>query len=343
VEFQRDDRRNYGNDDGRNGDLRLDQLETVAGTALFARAGGRVGPVDVQGALRWDRIGFEADDRFLSDGLDESGSRTLSAVNPSLGLRTALLGGGAGGTGGATLDLFASASAFMETPTTTELANRPEGAGGFNPELDPTRGWTGELGLQGTAGRRFGWEVVAFLTELTDELVPFEVPSDPGRTFFRNAAESTHRGVEAVVRAALPGALDLRAAWTTVDARFGPGQGEELEDNRIPGRSPHRFEARLTRGAGAVRGVVDLVWSDAVPVDDANTAEAPAWWRVDARIGTQPLGRGGWRIEPWLEVGNLFDEDYAGSVVVNAFGGRYFEPAPGRNFSVGATLRLERR
>jgi iron complex outermembrane receptor protein len=340
IEVQRDDRRNFGNDDGRNGELGLDQFETVLGTALFARAGGQLGPVDVHGAVRWDRIRFEADDRFLADGLDESGERTLSAVSPSLGLRTALLGGERPAGDGAALDLFGSVSAFMETPTTTELANRPDGAGGFNPELDPTRGWTGEVGVQGRAGARLAWEVVAFRTELRDELVPFEVPADPGRTFFRNAAESTHEGVEAVVKTELPGVAHVRAAWTTVDARFGPGQGEDLEGNRIPGRSPHRFETRLTRDQGLVRAVVDVVWSDAVPVDDANTAEAPAWWRVDVRLGPEPVRAGGWQLRPWLEIGNLFDEDYAGSVVVNAFGGRYFEPAPGRNLSLGASLTL---
>lgn len=343
VEIQRDDRRNFGNESGENGALRLDQLETVVGTALFARAGAGIGSVDVNAALRWDRIRFEADDRFLADGVDDSGGRTLTALNPSLGIRTALVGGANPRGRGATLDLFASASAFMETPTTTELANRPEGAGGFNPELDPTRGWTVELGLQGTVGARFGWEIVAFNTDLTDELVPFEVPSDPGRTYFRNAAESSHQGVEAVVRAQLPAAVDLRAAWTTVDARFGEGQGEELEDNRLPGRSPHRFEARLTRDRGPVMAVVDVVWSDAVPVDDANTAEAPAWWRVDLRVGPSAARAAAWRIRPWLEIGNLFDEDYAGSVVVNAFGGRYFEPAPGRSFSLGASLAVGSR
>lgn len=343
VEAQRDDRRNFANENGANGDLRLDQLETVVGSALFARAGAGLGPVDVNGALRWDRIRFEADDRFLDDGVDDTGGRTLTAVSPSLGIRTALLGRRAAPGRGVTLDLFASASAFMETPTTTELANRPEGAGGFNPELDPTRGWTGEVGLQGTVGARFGWELVAWATDLSDELVPFEVPADPGRTYFRNAAESTHRGLEAVVRAALPAAVDLRAAWTTVNARFGAGQGTDLEGNRLPGRSPHRFEARLTRSRGPVVGVLDVAWSDAIPVDDANTAEAPAWWRVDLRVGPEPVAAAGWRIRPWLEVGNLLDADYVGSVVVNAFGGRYFEPAPGRNVSLGATVAFGAR
>ena len=329
VEVQRDDRRNFVNETGDNGALTLDQFESVLGTALFARAGAEVGPATVQGALRFDRIQFEADDRRVLPGeVDESGSRALTALSPSFGVRVPTQA----------LDLFGSISAFMETPTTTELANRPDGAGGFNPDLDPTRGWTTELGAQGALGARMGWELVAFRTWLRDELVPFEVPADPGRTFYRNAAESSHEGFEVVVRAALPGALDLRSAWTRVDARFEAGQGAELEGNRIPGRAPNRFETRLTRASGRLRGVVDLIWSDAVPTNDANTGEAPSWWRVDVRLGPGSVATSGWQIEPWIEVGNLFDEDYVGSVVVNAFGGRWFEPAPGRNLTVGASV-----
>jgi len=34
-------------------------------------------------------------------------------------------------------------------------------------------------------------------------------------------------------------------------------------------------------------------------------------------------------------VDNLFDRRYAGSVIVNEGNARYFEPAPGRNWTVG--------
>jgi iron complex outermembrane receptor protein len=35
------------------------------------------------------------------------------------------------------------------------------------------------------------------------------------------------------------------------------------------------------------------------------------------------------------------DAEYAGSVVVNAFGARYYEPAAGRHVLVGLTLSLD--
>ncbi|CCK06986.1 Probable tonB-dependent receptor yncD precursor [Cronobacter sakazakii 696] len=37
-------------------------------------------------------------------------------------------------------------------------------------------------------------------------------------------------------------------------------------------------------------------------------------------------------------VDNLFDKSYVGSVIVNESKGRYYEPAPGRNYGVGASV-----
>ncbi len=332
AELQSDDRLNFANETGRNGDLTLDQSERVRGVGVFARARQGFGPAEVQGALRWDAVRFTADDRFTQDGdPDDSGARTLDALSPSLGVSVPV---------GRVL-AFASVASFLETPTTTELANRPDGSGGFNPDLQPTRGWTTEVGLRGTAGPRVGWEVVAFRTALRDELVPFEVPTDPGRTFFRNVGESQHEGVELALRAVLPQGVAVRTAYSRVDARFEAGMGDGIDGNRLPGRSPNRFEAVTTLTRTAFTLGLDLTWSDAVPVNDANTAEAPAWFRTDLRLGLAEIGLGEFVLSPWAEVENLMDTDYAGSVTVNAFGGRYFEPAPGRTFNMGLRVGFD--
>lgn len=326
AEIQADDRLNFGNDDGRNGELTLDQSERVRTAAVFLRAGTALGAAELQGAIRWDAVAFRVNDHFTADAdPDDSGSRTLHALSPSLGVMVPV--------GGAAL--FGSVASFLETPTTTELANRPEGSGGFNPDLEPTRGWSAEVGARGDWAGRLGWEVVAFRTALTDELVPFEVPSDPGRTYFRNAGTSTHRGFEVALNGELGGGFGFRSALTHVDARFDEGPTPASNGQRIPGRVPTRFESRLTAERSAFTTVLDLTWADEMAVDDEGEASAPSWFRADLRVGLEPLHSGRAVIEPWLEIGNVFDANYVGSVTVNAFGGRYFEPAPGRTLSMG--------
>lgn len=330
LEAMSDGRTNHDNDAGEEGALSLDQDETVRALGLHVRVSGDAGPASLHAALRHDRVRFQADDAFLDDGTDDSGARTLTAWSPSVG---ALLPfGGA-------MDVFASVASFLETPTTTELANRPDGAGGFNPELDPTRGWNFEAGLRGRVGNRLGWEVVAFRTDLRDELVPFEVPEAPGRTFFRNAGRSRHEGWEASLRSSLPGGIWARAAFTRVDARFRSAAGDALPGNRLPGRAPNRLEGVAGVERGPLQAAVEVAWNDAVPVDDANTAEAPSHTLVGVRAAFtgRPLA-GGPTVSPFVAIRNLFDETHVASVVPNAFGGRFFEPGPGREIRLGLSL-----
>ena len=323
LEGQFDDRRNFENDGGSAGALTLRQDETVSGLGVYAAAAWSRGIGNLHVALRYDRFHFEAEDLLVAPGEpDESGARTMDAWSPSVGGALDL----------GAVQLFSSVSSFLQTPTTTELANRPEGAGGFNPDLEPTRGWTAEAGVRGTVSERVGWELVGFHTSLTDELIPFEVPSDPGRTYYRNAGESSHRGVEAALRMSFPGGLSGRMAYTWVDARFDSGA---LDGNAIPGRAPNLLEAVLEQRFGSAFVNLRGHWTDDVPVDDANTASAEGYVLLDLRAGLSALRVGSTRISPWAAVQNLLDEDYVSSVAVNAFGSRYFEPGPGRTVQIG--------
>jgi iron complex outermembrane receptor protein len=330
VEAQRDARENYGNTDGERDGLTLQQDESVTGLGTWAALRLESDAGGLHAALRYDRVQFEAEDRFVAqDGVDDSGSRTMAALSPSLGGRLET----------PVATVFGSFSSFLQTPTTTELANRPTGAGGFNPELDPSTGWTLEGGVRGTVSNRLGWEVVGFYTRLNDELVSFEVPTDPGRSFFRNVGESYYQGMETALRMALPGGTTARLAWTLVDARFDSGA---QAGNRLPGRTPNVVEGLIAGASGRMDWQATVRWNDDTPVDDANSAEAPSWWTVDLRAGIPGLQVGSAVVEPWLSVENVLDENYISSVAVNAFGGRFFEPGPGRTFSLGLRAALGR-
>jgi iron complex outermembrane receptor protein len=56
---------------------------------------------------------------------------------------------------------------------------------------------------------------------------------------------------------------------------------------------------------------------------------------------------GGWTLQPFLGVNNLFDEEYNGNVRINAnttpavAAGRFFEPAPPQNIYGGLTVRYD--
>ena len=122
-EFQGDDRRNYANQGGEAGDLQVDQQENVRAMAVFGQLRLPLGTrLEAMGALRADRFSFSADDRLVGAGNpDDSGDRDMGGISPSFGVHLELGDHG----------VFASVARSFETPTTTELANQPDRAGGL--------------------------------------------------------------------------------------------------------------------------------------------------------------------------------------------------------------------
>jgi len=332
-ELQDDDRLNFANERGQKGDLGLDQDERVRSLGLFAQAAL---PLPTRGevmlGLRHDRHEFRARDRFPREPGEAvgTGDRSMSAFSPSVGLHLPV---------SSRVDLFSSVSTFFETPSTTELANRPDAAGGFNPDLEPQDGVSGELGLRGRLGDgRSSWEVTAYRTNLENELVPFEVEGSPGRTYFRNAGSSRHQGLEASLSMAMPNRpvrADLSYTWT--DARFREFRLEDADfsGNRIPGLAPHHGRVALRVAPEMFFTEVSARYAHRIPVNDTNSEYTRSHTLVELRGGLRGVEVSGVTVSPWAAVTNLLDRDYMASVAVNAFGGRFYEPGPGRSFQVG--------
>lgn len=334
---QRDDRRNYANIAGGRGDLRLDQLERVRALSGFARAGASLGArVELLGALRYDGFRFSARDRIAATAgnPDDSGRRDMAAWSPTVGLSVGVA---------PALRAYANIATAFETPTTTELANTPGGAGGFNAALQPQRTRSLETGVKGSIGALVSYDIAAYRARVRGALIPFEVAAAPGRQFFRNAGSAVHRGVEAGVAVGPRAGLSGRLAYTWTDARFGTYEVDTVSyrGRRVPGVTPHRVDGLL--GWTSARGPFAEMagrYSSAVAVDDANRFFSPAYTVFDVRLGWENANLAWGRATPFVGVTNLLGRQYNTSVVVNAFGQRYFEPGPGRALYVGVEVRL---
>ncbi len=159
---------------------------------------------------------------------------------------------------------------------------------------------------------------------------------------FENAGSSEHRGVEAHVSALLAPGTTLSASYTYSDFQFEEFQTEDddFSGNEVPGIPPHQFHGRVGyRHPSGASGSVKLTAADGFFVDSANQNRNDGYAVVDLRFGFAARVLNA-RLEPFIGINNLFDERYNSSVVINAFGARFFEPAPGRNVYVGARIRL---
>lgn len=334
VDLQDDDRRRFDNIMGMLGDLVFDQNEEVTGTGFYAQNEFALrDDLDLTLGVRYDRVEFKVTDRFLGDG-DDSGSRTLDETSPRLGM---LYSAGPG------FSVFANVSTSFETPTTTEFAN-PDGGGGFNPFVDPQTATNYEIGFRGTLSERYYYDFAVFTIDVEDELIPFEIASSPGRNFFANAGKSNREGVELSFVAQPVEGLKASLAYTYSDftfEEFMDDNGNDFAGNRIPGVPENLLHAELayTHSSGTY-GAWDVLGVDDFFANNANTEQQEAYVVSNLRIGYR--GRfGSWEFSPFLGVNNLFDEAYSANVRINAFGGRFFEPAPERNLYGGIAIKYD--
>ncbi len=313
-----------------------DQDEDVRSAGVFLQgslelSGGAV----LLAGLRYDNHDFTVTDNVpVAVNADDSGTRTMTAVSPSIGISIPA---------GQSANVYGSVSTVFNTPTTSELGNTPTAAGGFNADLDPMRGESFEVGVRGNVGSSAAFEVTGYQTNLRNELVRFEVPALTDISFWRNSGKSRHRGVEVTLSVA-PGDGLFRGdvTYTRTDAEFleYAADGNDFAGNRIPGVARDRAQARLRVTPSG--WWAELVGSHVsrVQANDANSAEAPSYQLADLRVGLEEVAMGGMNVSPWVAMVNAFDKDYNASVAVNAFGGRFFEPGVPRSFQIGLRARF---
>jgi len=272
--------------------------------------------------VRADAVRFQVKDHLINaTNPDDSGARTLHAVSPSAGIvwRATTLS-----------SLYASVSSSFETPTTTELGNKPDGSAGINPDLQPQRTLTLEIGTKGILpliGVR--WDAALFQARARDELVPFGIPGGQGRSYYRNAGRTQRRGGELGVQADA-GPLSLQTSYTYSHFRYQDYtvSGTSYAGNRIPGIPIHALATEASVRAGIITVSATADAASGMMVDDANSAQTPG--RVILGAGVAGRFRAGVaELSPMIAVQNLGDVHYVGSVNVNAAGGKFYEPAPG--------------
>ena len=328
TRMQRDDRQTYDNAGGRRGNsIQLDQLERVQSFAAFAalqlRLNQRFGST---AGLRLDRIRFAMSDRYLAND-DQSGNRNFRALSSSLGIYYQL----------EAITAYGNISTSFETPTTNELINSPVIVGGFNPDLNPQRTMGLELGLRGLAPEwRLSFDAALFQQHIRDRLVPNQ--NADGRTWYANAGRNRHEGLELLLRWPSGAPLNLELTYNYSHFVFLNDPGPGLH---IPGVPIHYLH--LAMQANSLDGwFVELAVERVSDIfaDSDNQAKSSGYAVLDLYLARTDWTAGSLAIRPFLRVQNLFNAKFSGSHVVNAFGGRYFEPAAERSFQIGLGLVL---
>ena len=330
--YQSDRRQRFLNQEGVIGAATLDQLERFTNLGVFVVNLWQPGKWSIQTGVRFDYNRLEVIDQFNTDG-NASGAQTLNAFNPSIGVGYRL---------SARHQIYSTLSTSFETPSLSELSANPEGDQGFNQDLQPQKALNIELGWKANLSSSFQFDIAFFRILTTDDLVPFELANFPDRLFYRNAGETIRDGVELGGVYAFAKAWRLTTSYTYSDFRYEnyATPSGVFDGNALPGLPKHRTSIGLkyepTQGFQAAL-TINMVGKQFA--DDANQTSVAGYELVTLRLG-YPFSYKRVKLEPYIGLNNMLDQTYTDNVRINAFGNRYYEPAPGFNIFGGVQIKL---
>jgi len=304
--------------------------------------------------VRSGKVDFSSDDHYIvGSNVDDSGSLDYSYTNPVVALQWLAT---------PNLNLYVSGGRGFESPTFNELAYRPDGASGFNSALEAQTSKQLELGAKWRAPEQgLSVDVAVFESRTDDELSV--ATNSGGRSTFQNVGKTTRRGAELAagwqIDRAWRAALALTYLKATYDNDFEtcygvppPCRPDSVKNvvqagSRIAGTSPRSAYGEVAwRPAGRESTELAAEWraQDRIATNDLNAdgeaSDFAAGWSTFALRARQvytlaPQSR----LELLARVDNLFDREYAGSVIVNEGNRRFFEPGSPRAWYLGLKWR----
>ena len=311
---QADQRDRYLNLNGVQGSLSFSQLESFGSFGIYILDEVRWEKVLLRTSLRYDDL------RLGADSVSED--QTYQVLNPSVGLSYEVA---------PQQRLFANFSSSFETPALSELSANPSGAEGLNLELEPARALNYEFGWKGLWAKT-RMEANVFFIESTNEILPYELEAFPGRSFYRNAGATQRWGVE-VFGSHQWKQWELQASMTQAQYRFT--ENNTSEGNTLPGIPNSQFFLQL--GYTSLQNWQFQLTGEHIGslyADTANAVQIEAFQKVRLQ-GGKTIALGNLELNLFAGINNLFNVRYFDNIRLNAFGGRYYEPAPGRNAFFG--------
>lgn len=333
-----EDRRGYENfvmtngvpDYGVKGDKRRDERNLMWNVDPYLQTSWQLTQkLSVDAGVRYSSVWFDSNDHYVTPGNgDDSGDASYHKWLPAGSVKYAVTDA---------WNLYAAAGRGFETPTINELSYRADNQGGLNIGLKPSTNNTYEVGSKTRIGNGL-LTAALFRTDTDDEIVVDA--SAGGRTSYKNAGKTRRQGAELSLDQQFAENWKLKLAWTYLDATYRTNVcgDADCNGNRMPGIARNMGYASFgwQPEEGWYAGS-DVRYMSDIMADDENTAKAPSYTVVGLNTGYK-FDYGNWGMDVFGRVDNLFDKEYVGSVIVNESNGRYYEPAPGRNYGVGLSV-----
>jgi iron complex outermembrane receptor protein len=311
---QRDERNRFKNILGEKGAPTLDQNERFYTFGAYGILELSLRNWRFRTSLRADTHRIQLIDYIGSN----SDKENLSAYSPSLAAYYNF---------SPTLSSYIRWGIGFETPSLNELSANPTGNTGFNNKLAPQQSQEIEVGMH-IKTKKFDASFTLFTTTTQNEILSYELDAFPGQNFYRNIGRVDRKGIEATTSLHMTKTATLKLNYS--HGTFKTQNGNDLPNvprSQCSAGLNHLF--RMTAVALNVRHVGKRY------ADSKNLIEVPKFWTADLYAQRK------WGITTWtVGIRNIANANYSDNIRINAFGGRYFEPAAMRQAFARVQVQL---
>lgn len=229
-------------------------------------------------------------------------------------------------------------------PTISEIraSNRT-----INTALKAEKGWNHEFGARWSINK-LAIDLAAFNFKMNNAIIR-EVNAED-EEFFKNTGGINQHGLEASIHVNI---LDKPQQWLSLlsinsavaisDFRFNRYQSgaQNWSGNQVTGIPKLTHNTLLSIG---IKKKVNFnlwhIYQSRTPLDDANINFADAYHLIQTKLTWDLMQTDRFRWTLWGAVDNVLNVQYSLGNDINAYGNRFYNPAPSRNFSIGARLIL---
>ncbi len=290
-----------------------------------------------QMGLSLNNTDYDFRDLFNQGVANTSAERNFDAILlPSFGLQYQFKQG----------QLYTNISRGFSNPSLEETLT-PDGV--INPDIAQETGTNFELGGQFALLRKhLSLNFALYRMNINNLLVAQRVGED--QFIGRNAGETRHQGLELDAKYALRLCKQLvlspYLSYTLSDHSFVDfvDGDDSFSGNPLTGVPKHRISSGVDfRHTNGLQLNLTHQFVDDIPLTDANSLTSDSFNVFNAKLGYQTSLSSHFSLGLNAGINNLFDTNYAQSVLINAssFGGalpRYFYPGNGRNYYGGFKL-----
>lgn len=247
------------------------------------------------------------------------------------------------------ISAYVSVARGFSPPTVSEVL-RSDGLFGTN--LQPEDGVDYEVGIKGTAfHNKFYFDVSGFFFDLKNTIV--QRIDINGVYYYVNAGSTKQKGIESYTSYQIIdrpyhfiNSAKVWASYALHDFHYGNFKqlSADYSKNELPGASPNVVVAGVditSKRGGYIN--VTYNYTDRIALNDANSAYTSSYSLLGIKLGYKKDISKKITTEIFAGADNIFDTKYSLGNDINAAVGRYYNAAPGRNYYVGVSFKLNKK